>query len=800
MRFITITLLLIISITNVTGQTGAIAGRVYDELNNEPIPFANVIIENTDLGTVTDDQGNYTITNLKPGTYNIYASFIGFKRELKQEILVFASKTTTIDFALIKDEALLDEVVLQTSPFKRQTSSPVSKNRISASEIYRNPGGNRDISKVVQVLPGVATTVSFRNDIIVRGGAPNENRFFLDGIEVPNINHFATQGASGGPVGMINVNLIKNVDFYAGAFPANRGNTMSSVMEFEQISGNKDKLSGSFNIGSSDIGITLDGPTGENSSFIFSARRSYLKFLFEALKLPFLPTYNDFQYKHDFKLDDKNELTILGLAAIDEFELNENVNDGVTDEDDINRNNYILANIPVNNQWNYTIGAHWKHYAKNSNQSFIISRNHLNNEAVKYLDNLEVPNNLLLDYNSQEIENKLRFEHNFRSNGWKWNLGTGIEFIKYTNTTFQKTEINGSVETIDFNSELNFSKYALFAQTTKSFLDDRFALSFGIRTDFNSYSDDMSNPLEQISPRLSASYAFNPKWVLGFNVGRYYQLPAYTVMGFRDNNGFLINKENDISHISSDHVVTGIEFKPTNYSKISLEGFYKKYSDYPFLLNDEISLANLGGDFGVIGNEPANSTSKGRSYGVELLLQQKLSSTVYGLISYTWVTSEFQDKNNIYVPSSWDNGHILNIVAGKKLAKDWEIGAKFRLLGGGPYTPFDIELSSQKEIWDVTQRGINDWDLLNSERTGLLHQMDVRVDKKWYFNKWWLNAYLDIQNIYNSETDVPPYLDVRRDSQGNPIENPINPNAYDTYLIDDSSGNVLPSIGIMVGF
>lgn len=800
MRFITITLLLIISITNVTGQTGAIAGRVYDELNNEPIPFANVIIENTDLGTVTDDQGNYTITNLKPGTYNIYASFIGFKRELKQEILVFASKTTTIDFALIKDEALLDEVVLQTSPFKRQTSSPVSKNRISASEIYRNPGGNRDISKVVQVLPGVATTVSFRNDIIVRGGAPNENRFFLDGIEVPNINHFATQGASGGPVGMINVNLIKNVDFYAGAFPANRGNTMSSVMEFEQISGNKDKLSGSFNIGSSDIGITLDGPTGENSSFIFSARRSYLKFLFEALKLPFLPTYNDFQYKHDFKLDDKNELTILGLAAIDEFELNENVNDGVTDEDDINRNNYILANIPVNNQWNYTIGAHWKHYAKNSNQSFIISRNHLNNEAVKYLDNLEVPNNLLLDYNSQEIENKLRFEHNFRSNGWKWNLGTGIEFIKYTNTTFQKTEINGSVETIDFNSELNFSKYALFAQTTKSFLDDRFALSFGIRTDFNSYSDDMSNPLEQISPRLSASYAFNPKWVLGFNVGRYYQLPAYTVMGFRDNNGFLVNKENDISHISSDHVVTGIEFKPTNYSKISLEGFYKKYSDYPFLLNDEISLANLGGDFGVIGNEPANSTSKGRSYGVELLLQQKLSSTVYGLISYTWVTSEFQDKNNIYVPSSWDNGHILNIVAGKKLAKDWEIGAKFRLLGGGPYTPFDIELSSQKEIWDVTQRGINDWDLLNSERTGLLHQMDVRVDKKWYFNKWWLNAYLDIQNIYNSETDVPPYLDVRRDSQGNPIENPINPNAYDTYLIDDSSGNVLPSIGIMVGF
>ncbi|GAB1307472.1 TonB-dependent receptor [Urechidicola sp. KH5] len=782
-------------------QKGAISGRVFNEINNAPIPFANIIIENTSLGTTSDSDGNYIIENLDPGTYNVYASFVGYKKVIKYEIIVFAAKTTNLNFALEEDAALLDEIELQASPFNRQLESPVSKNTIGASEIYRNPGGNRDISKVIQVLPGVATTVSFRNDIIVRGGAPNENRFYLDGIEVPNINHFATQGASGGPVGMINVNLIKNVDFYAGAFPANRGNTMSSLMEFEQITGNSEKLSGTFNIGSSDVGVTLDGPTGENSSFILSARRSYLQFLFKALKIPFLPTYNDFQYKHDFRLNDKNELTIIGLGAIDEFEINEDVNDGVTDKDDINRNNYILANIPINNQWNYTVGAHWKHYSENSNQSLIVSRNHLNNQAYKYLNNDESPENLLYDYESQEIENKIRFEHTYRSsNGWKINAGTGLEFVKYTNSTFFKKEINEEVEILDFDSEIDFSKYAFFGQATKSFLNDKLSASFGLRTDFNNYSNDMSNPLEQLSPRISLSYALSEKWSLGFNTGRYYQLPAYTVMGYRDNNGNLVNKENDITYIQSDHIVAGASFSPSFFSKITVEGFYKKYKNYPFLLNDEISLANLGGDFGVIGNEPANSTSRGRSYGFELMAQQKLSNTIYGIISYTFVVSEFQDKYGEYVPSSWDNGHILNIVAGKKLAKNWEVGAKFRLLGGAPYTPYDIELSSQKEIWDVTQRGINDWDLLNTERTGILHQMDVRVDKTWNFSKWSLNAYIDIQNLYNSKTDVPPYLDVRRDDMGNPIEDPNNPNAYDTYLIEDESGTVLPSIGILIGF
>ena len=752
------------------------------------------------IGTTSDEQGRYKITNLSPGIYNLTCSFIGFKTVNLYEISVGSAATVNIDLPLTEESAVLDQVVIRTNRIERSQESPLSKQTIGATEIYRNPGANRDISKVVQILPGVASTVSFRNDIVVRGGAPNENRFYLDGIEIPNINHFATQGSSGGPVGMINVNFIRDVDFYSGAFPANRGNALSSVMEFKQITGNREKLGGSFMVGSSDIGLTLNGPTGKNSSFILSARRSYLQFLFQTLKLPFLPTYNDFQYKHFFEIDDKNQLTLIGIGAIDNFELNKNVNDGVTDQETIDRNNYILSNIPVNEQWNYAVGANWKHFSKNSFQNVVISRNYLNNSSIKYKDNIEDPDLLLLDYQSEEIENKLRVESTKRTNGWNWNIGAGFQHVTYTNETFKKRAVNGAIEIFDFSSEFSMQKYALFTHLSKAFINERFTVSLGLRTDANSYSDEMSNFLDQLSPRFSASYLLTEKFSASFNLGRYYQLPAYTVMGFRDNSGTLVNKDNGIKYIQSDHIVAGLQYDPNKYAKISLEAFYKKYDNYPFLTNDSISMANLGGDFSVIGNEPATPVSEGRSYGIEVFLQQKLSSSIYGLISYTFVRSEFKDENNLYVPSSWDNRHVLNITAGKKFNKNWELGAKFRFLGGAPYTPIDQELSSKKEIWDVTQSGINNWDLLNTERNANSHGLDLRVDKRWFYKKWALNAYFDIQNIYNFQTKTKPYLDVVRDDNGNPIEDPDKPDSYLTKEIEDTTGTILPSIGLMIEF
>ena len=784
----------------VSGQTSTIKGRVYNSINNEAVPFANIFIEGTSLGATSDLEGNYILTNLQPGTYSVVCSFIGFKRQISFEVPVNSVRTTTLDFALVEESTTLNQVVITASPFNKREESPVSLRTISSSEIYRNPGGNRDISNVIQILPGVASSSSFRNDIVVRGGAPNENRFYLDGIEVPNINHFATQGSSGGPVGMINVNFIREVDFYAGAFPANRGNALSSIIEFKQIEGNDEGLKGTFMLGSSDAGITFDGPIGEKSTFILSARQSYLQLLFKTLGLPFLPTYNDFQYKQTIKVNDKNRITIIGLGAIDDFTLNTSANDGLEDEEVIRRNNYILGNLPVNTQWNYTVGANWKHFGTNSFQNVVVSRNHLNNRAVKYQGNIEQPEFLILDYKSQEIENKVRLENTIRENGWKINMGLGYENAIYTNSTYNQIVVDGAVNVIDFDSRLPINKFAVFSQVSKELVKNKLMVSFGVRMDCNDYSEEMSNPLDQLSPRLSASYSITEKLNANFNVGRYFQLPPYTIMGYRDSNSLLANKENNITYIQSDHYIAGLEFNPGLLSKVTVEGFYKTYDNYPFLTRDSLSLANLGGDFGVIGNEPVTSTSFGRSYGLELLVQQKLLSSVYGILSYTFVRGEFSDKNDELINSSWDNRHILNLTAGKKFKNDWELGMKFRFVGGAPYTPYDVERSATIDVWNIVQQGVFDWDQLNEFRNPASHGLDMRLDKKWYFQKWAVNAYIDIQNIYNFQAISQPYLDVERDDSGNPIIDPNNPQSYEISEIENISGTVLPSIGLMIDF
>ena len=781
-------------------QMGTIKGRVYNGINNEPLPYVNVVIENTSIGSTTDENGDYKIEQLTPGTYNLTCSSLGFEKAIRLEVEVGSSKSVNIDFAMKEMAVALDEVEIVASPFTQKEESPLSMRTINATEIYRNPGGNRDISKVIQSLPGVASTISFRNDIIVRGGAPNENRFYLDGIEVPNINHFATQGSSGGPVGLINVNFIKEVEFYSSAFPANRGNALSSVMDFTQIEGNDEKLRGTFMLGSSDAGLTIDGPLGKKSNFILSARRSYLQFLFQGLGLPFLPTYNDFQFKNTFKINQRNQISLVGLGAIDDFSLNEGVNDGLTDPDEIERNDYILNNLPVNTQWNYTVGGSWKHFFDKSFTTLVVSRNHLNNQAIKFKDNIEEPANKLLDYSSVEIENKFRFEHTIRSNGWKMNYGVAFEDVTYTNETYSQLIINGQPATIEFDSELDFQKYAGFVQMSKGLFKNRLTVSAGLRTDGNNYSAQMSNLIDQLSPRGSVSFSVTEKLSLNTSVGRYFQLPPLTVLGYRDAEGLLVNKSNQLKYIQADHLVAGVELKPSLYSKITVEGFYKAYSKYPFLINDGISLANLGGDFGVIGNEPVTSTSNGRSYGLEVLAQQRLSSSVYGILSYTFVRSEFEDKNGELLPAAWDNVHILNITAGKKFKKNWELGAKFRLQGGSPYTPYDVRLSAQRAVWDIRQQGILDWDNVNGERFPLVHALDVRLDKKWYFQKWSLNVYGDVQNVYNFQAEVQSYLNVQTNDAGDPLISATDPNAYELKTLRNFAGTFLPSIGLMVEF
>ena len=779
---------LLIFSSSIFAQKVKVYGTVSNVLNNEPISFANVILEGKNLGATTDIDGNFELNDVEPGTYNFRCSYIGFELSSKSEIRVSPNKNLRLNFQLSENTQLIDEVQITANTFNKTEESPTSLRTINASEIYRSPGGDRDISKVIANLPGVSTAPSFRNDIIIRGGAPSENRFYLDGVEIPNINHFATQGSSGGPVGIINVNLIREVDFYSGAFPANRGNVLSSVMELKQIEGSDESLSGAFSVGSSDAGLSINTPLGEKSSMLISVRRSYLQFLFQALQLPFLPTYNDLQFKFTHKPNKKNQFNIIALAALDEFSLNTSVNDNIDDSLTLARNNYILDNLPVNEQWNYTVGGTWKHFFEQSNLFVVVSRSHLNNSATKYFKNIESEENKLLDYQSEEIENKTRAEYNFRKESIKYNVGVGLDHVTYLNETFNKLPFF----TKNVSSEFSFIKYSAFAQLSKTYLNGKLVGSLGSRVDNNSFTKSESAP--NFSPRASASYKLGKKSSLNANVGRFFQLPSYTVLGYTDSLGQFLNQ--DVDYIQCDHAVFGYEYNPTDYSKVTLEGFYKQYDNYPFSVNDSVSLANLGGDFGVIGNEDVSSISQGKSYGLEFLAQQKLSKSIYGILSVTYYKSLFEDKNHELVPSSWDNRYILNLAAGKKFKGNIELGMKFRYSGGAPYTPFDLATSSVQN-WEISQQGYLDYNNVNSLRLGDIHTLDVRVDKKWYFKSWSLNAYIDIQNIYNNKVKL------RSDVSNNPDVGELvyeSQEGENLYEIPNESGTLLPSIGLLIEF
>jgi CarboxypepD_reg-like domain/TonB-dependent Receptor Plug Domain len=793
-----ITVLFFLTPLSIFAQTGVIEGRVTNKLTKEPLPFVIVQVLGTTRGAETDSNGVYRIAGLECKMHILKAATLGFKKLTFSDIRASKSKPTTLNFELEEERTTILEFIIKASPFKKTEESPVSLRTLGLTEISHAPGASRDISKALQSLPGVAAPAPSRNDLIVRGGAPNENRFYLDDIEVPNINHFTTQGSTGGAFGIINSAFLKEVDFYSGAFPANRGNALSSVINFRQRDGAADKFHYSATLGTTDIGTTVEGPLSKNTTLLFSARRSNLKPLFKALNKVHLPTVNDAQLKIKYKPNDNNEVTYIFMGAIDNLELD-------TTNRKTELNAYILDYLAIQPQWNYTHGITWKNYDKTGYWTFVASRNVLDNTAYKHLFNNEsLPR--LYDYKSQESETKLRAERSTRTGKWKLVYGVSYENAHYSNSTSQRLTVRNVTVSINYASNLGINKYGGFVQISRQLAKDKLTLSGGVRVDGNDYNATMQNPFNQISPRFSLAYAFTPQFSFNMNTGIFYQLPPYTMLGYKAN-GLFVNKPN-LTYINARHLVAGFEYNTKSNAKISVEAYMKNYDDYPFLTNSQVSFANLSSGFKVVGNEPANSMSVGRTSGVELLVQQKFYKGFYGILSYTYGRSEFQNAKNEYVASAWDSHHTAVVTMGYQVNRSVEIGIKYRASSGLPYTPDDPR-SNMVSVWQATGQATPDYSQLNTLRTNGFNTLDLRIDKKWT-NKTKTKTrtfYVDIQNVFNAKQKTPiTVLDRPLDSEQKPVgdafivKNAAGVDYYKTKVIQFESGIITPTIGLQIEF
>lgn len=770
---------------NVFAAEYQIKGVVIDKSTRQPLEFVNVLVVGLGIGASTDANGNFLITQVPPGIYRLQASFLGYKTELTPEYWV-NHVTPYVQIELEEENASLNEVVVTASLFQKVPESPVSLRVIGLQEIEKAPGANRDISKVVQNYPGVAfSPIGYRNDLIVRGGGPSENRFYLDGVEIPNINHFSTQGASGGPVGLIDADLIRSVKFYSGAFPADKGNALSSVLDFSLRDGDMERNSLKATLGASEVSLSSNGHIGNKTSYLVSVRQSYLQALFKILGLPFLPAYTDASFKIKTRFDSHNELTLLGLGGIDRMKLNL----GIEGEDA----EYMLSYLPEINQETYTVGGVYRHYSQRHVQSIVLSQSYLNNRNVKYRDNDESSEeNLTLRLGSIEQETKLRMENTSSWSVWKVKAGFDLNYSRYKSNEYRKVFANALRE-YDYHTDLSLWRWGMFASVDYAAPDKSFTASMGVRTDGNNYSDKMKELWRQLSPRLSVSYRLIEGLTLSGHVGLYYQLPSYTALGFKGEEGEYVNRHLDYISVSQESL--GLSWTPNENMELSVEGFYKLYGHMPFSLSDQIPLSCKGNDYGTIGNEALSSEAKGRSYGVELMFKWLLTQKLNLSSSLTIFKSEFKDgEQGSYVPSAWDNRFILNMSGTYNFPKHWSLGAKVSCIGGSPYTPYDVEKSSLVEAWNVQGRAYYDYSRYNQERLPVFGQLDVRVDKTFYLKKCMLGFYLDIQNITASKLRQPDAL-----MSTGQIENPSAPLSEQRYVmksIRQESGTLLPTLGI----
>lgn len=762
-----------------------IKGTVIDKSTRQPLEFVNVLVVGLGIGASTDSNGNFTITQVPPGIYRLQASFLGYKTALTPEYRV-NHVTPYVQIELEEENTSLNEVVVTASPFQKVVESPVSLRVIGLQEIEKAPGANRDISKVVQNYPGVAfSPIGYRNDLIVRGGGPSENRFYLDGVEIPNINHFSTQGASGGPVGLIDADLIRSVKFYSGAFPADKGNALSSVLDFSLRDGDMERNSLKATLGASEVSLSSNGHLGKKTSYLVSVRQSYLQALFKVLGLPFLPAYTDASFKLKTRFDSHNELTLLGLGGLDRMKLNL----GIEGEDA----EYMLSYLPKIEQETYTVGGVYRHYTPIHVQTIVLSQSYLNNRNIKYRNNDESSeDNLTLHLGSVEQETKLRMENTSSWSVWKVKAGFDLNYFRYKSDEYRKIFADALRE-YNYHTDLSLWRWGLFASIDYAAPDKSFTASIGVRTDGNNYSDKMKELWRQLSPRLSVSYRLADGLFLSGHVGLYYQLPSYTALGFKGEAGDYVNKHLDYISVSQESV--GLSWTPNENMEFSVEGFYKLHGNMPFSLSDQIPLSCKGNDYGTIGNEALSSEAKGRSYGAELMFKWLLTQKMNLSSSLTIFKSEFKDgKQGSYVPSAWDNRFILNVSGTYNFPKHWSLGAKVSCIGGSPYTPYDEAKSSLVEAWDVQGRAYYDYSRYNQERLPVFGQLDVRVDKTFYLKKCMLGFYLDIQNITASKLCRPDAL-----MSTGQIENPSAPLAEQRYVmksIRQESGTLLPTLGI----
>ena len=771
-RFFMLVLLLANALT-LWAQTGSIRGRVVENGTLQPLVGVNVVVQDSKLGAATDEDGRYLINNVPVGVYALVYTYIGYEKKTIPDIYVKTNRAVFVNTELTMQVIEGQEVVVSAGYFDDSQDLPVSVHTLNYEEIRRTPGAREDISRMLQNLPGVSPSTDDRNDLIIRGGSPIEVLYTVDHMDIPNPNHFGTQGATGGPVSMINMEFVEDMTFMAGGFPAQYGEKLSGVMDISLREGNRYGHNGKIDLNFAGAGGYFEGPLGNGKgSYLVGVHRSFLDFLKGVLDYGGVPIYSNLQGKVVYDLSPKHKWSLLWIGGDDRIEMDQetDIKDfrvGVSDTVDYEHTKFKSRQLSVG----MNLTSFWrKNFYTNLNLShnynwFFTDVNYHNLVGLhqsgqdELLNETRIDDRNVYDNKSTEQVSALKWDANwYISSAHTLMFGVyvkGYQFdheIKFTPRNPDEPDAWGNYPepfTVSANQEITprTGAYVNFRQR----FWDRFVYNIGARYDYNDLIQESNT-----SPRFNLNYDATERLSFHGGVGRYYQSPELIFITSHPDN------KNTLKDIRSDHYIIGMNYLLTANTRLTLEAYRKEYAQYPVsgeAGHEMISLANTGTDYGNNGSSDLLlSEGKGRAFGFEAMVQKKLAENIYGLVSYTYSVSENRALDGVYRPGAFDNRNVFNLVMGYRLNKSWEFSMKWRYAGGVPYTPYDAAASQQ------AGHGVLDLQRINEERYAPYHRLDIRFDHRSYMKRGTIVEYMSIENLYNRKNIRDEYWNANQDA------------------------------------
>jgi hypothetical protein len=712
-------------------RTGKIIGKLIDKYTQQPMPGADVALTGTNLVTVSNERGEFVFNEVPVGGYSLTFSYPEMVPQVKTDIIVKSNQTTFVSasFELIRQA---DETVSVTAGYFSQSSDePVSTVSFSNEEIRRAPGAGGDVSRIIASLPSIARVSDQSNTLAVRGGSASENLFLVDNIQIPNINHFPSMGASGGAMSLLNVDFISDVNFYAGGFSAIYGDRLSSVMDLTFREGNREKFGGQLYLDFGGAGMQAEGPLfGKKGAWMFAAKRSYLDLLTKMLDAGATVGYSDFQGKAVVELSSRSKLTFLGVMGIDKSD--------VTREDAVDVGEVFYGE---NRSREHTLGMNWFYMWSDkgySNTSISHSYTKFDYDYLKTVTGSTMLTNISTEesWHFRNVNNYVfNQSHSLRFGVEAHHISSNYDYFKAATTDPLGNPIPDTWKKIDTGAQ----KYAGFFEYSMKPVS-RLTLNIGVRTDYFSYNKNFT-----VSPRFSAAYQVSGKTSVSASAGI-----------FRQNLPLLLLYQNEANRELKDPVTyqysLGLTHMLTDDTRLTVEGYYKSYRQFPIdptqpilCVLDDVMGQSMFGDNALV------DSGRARSYGVEFVLQKKLKEKLYGMVSGALYRTQYEGMDGVWRNRVFDNRYIFSIQGGYKPNRKWEYSLKWVIAGGMPYTPFDMEASRK------LSSGIFDESGINAERLPAYHSLNLRVDRRYYFSGSNLTLYFSVWNAYNRENVASYY-------------------------------------------